>query len=29
MQEFIFNGKKYSVSISSYTGVMSSAGFVE
>ncbi|MDE3997926.1 hypothetical protein NUQ47_07140 [Glaesserella parasuis] len=28
-QEFIFNGKKYSVSISSYTGVMSSAGFVE
>ncbi|MCT8722091.1 hypothetical protein QA317_04370 [Glaesserella parasuis] len=28
-QEFIFNGKKYSVSISSYTGVMSSAGFAE
>ncbi|WP_116743807.1 hypothetical protein [Actinobacillus suis] len=28
-QEFIFNGKKYSVSVSSYTGVMSSAGFAE
>lgn len=26
---FIFNGKKYRVSVSSYTGIMSSAGFVE
>lgn len=26
---FIFNGKKYSVGVSSYTGIMSSAGFVE
>lgn len=27
--DFIFNGKKYSVSVSSYTGVMMTAGFAE
>lgn len=28
-KEFIFNGKKYSVNVSSYTGIMSSAGFAK
>ncbi|WP_223810417.1 hypothetical protein, partial [Avibacterium paragallinarum] len=29
MKSFIMNGKKYSISVSSYTGVMSSAGIEE